>query len=381
MTNTLTNSKNRTDLMNSWAASATQETIALADLDTTLQTRVAGTDNQLAAEYRIAMKSGVTFPPVEVFLIEDAVGNEIAYLADGYHRRAAYALLGTQEIVANIYRGRTFEEAKLFAHFSNVANGREASKADVRSAIQHLLDMDTERSLFFKSKYSLDMSKLSQWVVATQTFVRSVTRDLRDHLETMRDAEIALNAKAEMSQRESAAAVGVDQKTVGNSLRKYETHCDIPQEHSPAHKASTPSLFDRLYADRPDSEELMSKSERDARTEVQTILVLNEGLSDEQHQASLKALEKANKQGFDTLIRNMDKSRKKKQAKGIKPKADHTQNLVNALGAAVMMFNVAKDHCPDLSEAAAALRADVAGLEDLTALTNFVNELRAKTLS
>jgi len=66
------------------------------------------------------------------------------------------------------------------------------------------------------------------------------------------------------------------------------------------HKSDKPSLFDRLNietnSELPEDYQ-PSPSEVKARTEVQTTLALNEGLSDEQHKKSLAALDKANKQG------------------------------------------------------------------------------------
>jgi len=122
----------------------------------------------------------------------------------------------------------------------------------------------------------------------------------------MRDAEIALNAKAEMSIRENVAATGT---SIGTVRRKTEvcqnrTSSEMAHPESPSlslvHKSDKPSLFDRLNietnSELPEDYQ-PSPSEVKARTEVQTTLALNEGLSDEQHKKSLAALDKANKQG------------------------------------------------------------------------------------
>lgn len=110
--------------------------VALADLtrDPELACRAAGVNNATAEEYAEAMKAGVVFPPVVVFV--DAKGAR--WLADGFHRCAAAELAGLPEIAADVREGGR-KDALLYAASANASHGLRRTHADKRRAIELVL--------------------------------------------------------------------------------------------------------------------------------------------------------------------------------------------------------------------------------------------------
>jgi len=91
-------------------------------------------DQGAILEYAEAMKEGVTFPPVVLFLDKD-----IYWLGDGFHRVEAAQAAGKKNIKADVRQGG-LREAQFFAIGANHDHGLRRSNADKRKAVEMLLD-------------------------------------------------------------------------------------------------------------------------------------------------------------------------------------------------------------------------------------------------
>jgi len=101
-----------------------------------LQPRVE-MDQTLIDEYADAVTNGAKFPAVTVF--QDS--GEF-WLADGYHRLAAFKKIGALDIPVEIHQG-TFREAVLFSISANATHGKRRTNEDKRKAVMTLLsDME-----------------------------------------------------------------------------------------------------------------------------------------------------------------------------------------------------------------------------------------------
>lgn len=342
MTNTLKAAANRVELFSSWQEASEQGFTTLGDLDLSLQTRVEGTDEELVEEYVVHMKAGVEFPPLDLF----AVG-ALLHLVDGYHRYEAYRKLEKESVSVRIFRGHTYEEAKLYAHFSNMPNGRAASKEDLQGAIIALLKMDKNQEQFFKSKYVLDVAKLAKWAVCSPRLARHATGELREHLQEMRKAEVALHSRTGESGRVIADRLRTTQPTVAKVLKELGD--------------ATPSII----ADHFIGEELELETEE----------------AESMREEALKKIERVNQQGYETILRNMEKKRKQGQALGLPPKTDHVKNAANALVSLSVCIDICGVDDPSGDKLAEAVRKDENLMEDLSMLAEILERLKRATVT
>ena len=123
-------------------------------------------------EYGLSLIGGAVFPPVVVFYD----GAEY-WLADGFHRRAAFERTNQRDILAHVEQG-TRRDAMLYAVGANANHGLRRTNADKQRAIDTLL-------------------RDEEW-------------------RTWSDSEIARR-------------VGVDHKTVGGRRRALESTWEIPR--------------------------------------------------------------------------------------------------------------------------------------------------------
>jgi hypothetical protein len=85
------------------------------------------------AEYAEALKAGVAFPPIIAFY------DDIEFwLADGFHRHAAYLAAGLTEIAVDVRHGDR-RAALLFAAGANADHGLRRTQEDKRNAVLTLL--------------------------------------------------------------------------------------------------------------------------------------------------------------------------------------------------------------------------------------------------
>ena len=89
---------------------------------------------ETVAEYAQEIKAGAKFPPITVFYD----GTDY-WLADGFHRRDAYAATGATVIEADIKQG-TQRDAILFSAGANATHGMRRTNDDKRRAVFKLLE-------------------------------------------------------------------------------------------------------------------------------------------------------------------------------------------------------------------------------------------------
>jgi hypothetical protein len=98
-------------------------------------------DDDVVADYAEALTQGETFPPLVVF----HRGNDW-WLADGFHRLAAYRKLRRTEIQCEVRKG-SCRDAILYAVGANAANGLRRTNKDKHRAVATLLN-DSQWSEF-----------------------------------------------------------------------------------------------------------------------------------------------------------------------------------------------------------------------------------------
>lgn len=109
-------------------------TLPIADIRTDGGTQPrAQMDLAVIAEYAEDIGSGATFPPVTVY--HDGAAY---WLADGFHRLAAYKSLGLVEIPADVRQG-TLDDARWYSYSVNQSHGLRRTPQDVRRAIEGAL--------------------------------------------------------------------------------------------------------------------------------------------------------------------------------------------------------------------------------------------------
>lgn len=106
--------------------------LAQIRIDGETQSRVE-INNEVVAEYALALTEGEKFPPVIVFF--DGVDY---WLADGFHRRHAHDKIGALEISADVHDG-TQLDARIFSHGANKGHGLRRSNADKKKAVIGML--------------------------------------------------------------------------------------------------------------------------------------------------------------------------------------------------------------------------------------------------
>lgn len=111
--------------------------ISIKELETDqqVQLRKRWVDQSTVQAYVEALASGAKFPPVVVFY-----DGKTYWLADGFHRIAAYRFVGQAEIETEVHEGNK-QSAMIYAATANVTNGKPMSQAEKREAGKRLLKM------------------------------------------------------------------------------------------------------------------------------------------------------------------------------------------------------------------------------------------------
>lgn len=105
---------------------------SLLRVDGGTQSRAALSED-IVTEYALAMSDGATFPPVVVFY-----DGSHYWVADGFHRVAAYVREGTKSIDCDVRQGAQ-RDAILFSVGANVSHGLRRTNADKRRSVETLL--------------------------------------------------------------------------------------------------------------------------------------------------------------------------------------------------------------------------------------------------
>lgn len=107
--------------------------VGLLTVYTRTQVRATGTLPEVVDDYVAAMENGAEFPAVDVYF--DGV---TYWLADGFHRVAAYQRRNVSTVQANVYNG-TERDALLHAMQANLRHGLRVTRADKRHAVELML--------------------------------------------------------------------------------------------------------------------------------------------------------------------------------------------------------------------------------------------------
>lgn len=107
--------------------------VELLTVYTRTQVRATGTLPEVVDDYVAAMENGAEFPPVDVYY--DGV---TYWLADGFHRVAAYRRRNVASVQANVYNGDE-RDALLHAMQANLRHGLRVTRADKRHAVEIML--------------------------------------------------------------------------------------------------------------------------------------------------------------------------------------------------------------------------------------------------
>lgn len=146
--------------------------VPLADIisDSEIQPR-AELDGAIVADYAAAMREGDEFPPLKVFEIP---GESKLILVDGFHRYAAYKLVGKRKVDVDVYEGDR-RTAQLFALGANAKNGmRLVTNADKRRAVRIILGDDEWKGI--------NDHAIGRYIGVSQPFVRKVRMELAEEL-------------------------------------------------------------------------------------------------------------------------------------------------------------------------------------------------------
>jgi uncharacterized ParB-like nuclease family protein len=93
---------------------------------------------ETVAEYTEAILAGAELPPVIVYDEQSEAHDGVYWLADGFHRLAAYKAAGKDKIRAEVREG-TLRDAILFSVGANATHGLRRSNEDKRRAVLTLL--------------------------------------------------------------------------------------------------------------------------------------------------------------------------------------------------------------------------------------------------
>jgi transposase len=182
-------------------------------IDKNTQARVE-TSEETVQEYVEAMKRGVEFPPILVYVDDET--NEIV-LADGFHRLAAHMRFRPNDMIMAEQRLGNASKAQWAAVCANQEHGRQRTNEDKRKTV----------SLAILNPESREMSnrEIAKSVGVGHSLVNTVRSEMEQNgqiswVETpMQKAQKALEAPSNegKSNREIATLIGVAEGTVRNA--------------------------------------------------------------------------------------------------------------------------------------------------------------------
>jgi transcriptional regulator with XRE-family HTH domain len=173
-------------------------------------------------------------------------GSDILVPIDGFHRLRAVAYLSSDEFTkiedapdvshldlevvnVRITQFANMGEAIIAAAGVNATHGMKRKSGDIATAIAAIIEV--EKMMFMETNYKLNKRVIMRTVNCSTTSYNRETKDLRSNLLKQRNFDMRGLYAGGMSQRDIAACVGVDQKTVSNIIgEEFEPMVETPQE-------------------------------------------------------------------------------------------------------------------------------------------------------
>lgn len=177
-------------------------------------------DPETVLLYSEHIRDGAEFPPITVFY-----DGKDYWLADGFHRCDAYLAADQDFIPADIRSGSRLD-AVIYALKANASNGRPRTTTDLQRAYRVAVD----NSLCDPG----DVAKVKDLIGCSDRWARELTKAARETAKVERNHKIEQLAEQGKTQREIAAEVGVDQKTVSNQLSEEKRKPSETPKESPA---------------------------------------------------------------------------------------------------------------------------------------------------
>ena len=171
-------------------------------------------------DYAEHLKDGATFPPVVVF--DDG---ESQWLADGFHRHAAFKLAEMEELPAIVHAGTKLDAIRL-ALKANATNGEPRTGGDMRRAYVAAVNNGLCQPD--------DAKGIKEMLACSDRWARTLTKDARGVAKSERDARIVELAGQGLSQREIAGEVGVTQPLVSGILDDKKRNCSEIYQTEPS---------------------------------------------------------------------------------------------------------------------------------------------------
>lgn len=175
------------------------------------------------ATYADQILEGAEFPSIIVFN-----DGESYWLADGFHRHAAYKRAEYTFIPAEIRTG-SYLDAIRFALQANAHHGRQRDGRDLRRAY----DVAVKNGLC----ESHDTGVVAELLCCSTRWARFLTKEARERRDSERDERIRELSSEGWTQRAIADEVGCTQQTVSNVLadqkRKTSDFCEEGDDENP----------------------------------------------------------------------------------------------------------------------------------------------------
>lgn len=140
-------------------------------VDQKIQLRARWLDQSTVQRYVEALAGGAEFPPIVAFS-----DNGILWLADGFHRLAAYRFLGLADVEANIKDGDR-DAAMVYAATANVTNGLPMTAKQKRQAGERLLKLTDWETLDIARKLAVSRSTVQNWALQNKKNKKPASSD------------------------------------------------------------------------------------------------------------------------------------------------------------------------------------------------------------
>lgn len=170
-------------------------------------------EQDTVTQYAEHIIDGVEFPPLVVFYD----GSDY-WLADGFHRIAAYEEAGADTVPVDVRSGQLLDAIK-FALKANATNGKPRTSGDLARSYQAAVDKGLCDPTSTKDVKDL--------LGCSKRWARRLTKEARTEQNTKRNQRIQELSEEGLSQREIAEEVGTSQKSVDRVLSESERHSSV----------------------------------------------------------------------------------------------------------------------------------------------------------